>query len=56
MVETMYGTEKFRILVYHPTVLIMDSYIDFDQPIKAPADMADGISEFYLLLDSKFME
>jgi hypothetical protein len=55
MVET-YGTGKFRILVYHPTVLIMDSYVDVDAPIQAPANMADGISEFLQVLDSKFME
>ena len=56
MVETKYGTGRFRILVYHPTVLIRDSHIDVEVPLEAPANMSDGVSDFLQVLGDKFME
>ena len=56
MVEQMYGTGTFRVLLYHTTVLIRNSYRDVDALLPWPADTPDGTSKLWYMLSPGFME
>ena len=56
MVENMYGTGSFRVLLYHPSVLIRNSYRNVGAPIKWPPGTPDGTTKLILLLNPYFME
>ena len=52
----MYGIATFRVLLYHTSVLIRNSYRDIEAPLKWPPGTPDGTPKLALTLSPKFME